>query len=332
MPRCAFMVDIQKAYDTVDWCFLKEVLLAFGFHVRMVDGIMKCVTTTSYSFCINGVLHYYFKGKRSLAGHCSKLELVNLCFTDDLFLFAHGDPNSARVIMEALDEFRNASGLTPSLLKSMAYFCNVLNHVKLYILQIIPFEEGQLPVKYLGVPLISTRLIYKDCKELTDRIRSRIRDCKNKSLSAAGRLQLVRSVIGSMHGDMQNDVDDRLEWRDRVGVVKPFSVVAVWDSLKELAGLSNVADSITVIKCLSDEPLAIPLDEIHIDDELNFIEEPVEIMDREVKRLKQSRIPIVKVRWNSRRGPKYTWEREDQMQKKYPHLFANPESASQATS
>ncbi|GJX68292.1 hypothetical protein Tco_0304019 [Tanacetum coccineum] len=54
-------------------------------------------------------------------------------------------------------------------------------------------------------------------------------------------------------------------------------------------------------------------------------------MDREVKRLKQSRIPIVKVRWNSRRGPEYTWEREDQMQKKYPHLFANPESASQAT-
>ncbi|GJS95625.1 putative reverse transcriptase domain-containing protein [Tanacetum coccineum] len=85
-------------------------------------------------------------------------------------------------------------------------------------------------------------------------------------------------------------------------------------------------------KCLSDEPLAIPLDEIHVDDKLNFIEEPVEIIDREVKRLKQSRIPIMKVRWNSRRGPEYTWEREDQMQKKYPHLFANPESASQATS
>ncbi|GKB25328.1 putative reverse transcriptase domain-containing protein [Tanacetum coccineum] len=56
-------------------------------------------------------------------------------------------------------------------------------------------------------------------------------------------------------------------------------------------------------KCLFDEPLAIPLDEIHVDDKLNFIEEPIEIMDREVKRLKQSRIPIVKVHWNSRRGP-----------------------------
>ncbi|GKB02451.1 hypothetical protein Tco_0830540 [Tanacetum coccineum] len=85
-------------------------------------------------------------------------------------------------------------------------------------------------------------------------------------------------------------------------------------------------------KCLADETLAIPLDEIQIDEKLHFIEEPVEIMDREVKRLKQNRIPIVKVRWNSRRGPEFRWEREDQMQKKYPHLFANPEPSSNATS
>ncbi|GJR76223.1 putative reverse transcriptase domain-containing protein [Tanacetum coccineum] len=74
-------------------------------------------------------------------------------------------------------------------------------------------------------------------------------------------------------------------------------------------------------KCLSDEPLAILLDEIHIDNKLHFVEEPVEVMDCEVKRLKQSRIPIIKVRWNSRRGPEFTWEREDQFRKKYPHLF-----------
>nr|GEU46225.1 putative reverse transcriptase domain-containing protein [Tanacetum cinerariifolium] len=72
------------------------------------------------------------------------------------------------------------------------------------------------------------------------------------------------------------------------------------------------------------EPLAILLDEIQIDDKLNFIEQPVEIMDQEVKRLKQCRISIVKVCWNSRRGLEFTWEREDQMKKKYPHLFVNP--------
>ncbi|GJR74792.1 hypothetical protein Tco_0087157 [Tanacetum coccineum] len=85
-------------------------------------------------------------------------------------------------------------------------------------------------------------------------------------------------------------------------------------------------------KCLSDESLVIPLDEIHIDDTLHFVEEPVEIMDREVKRLKQSRIPIIKVRWNSKRGPEFTWEREDQFKKKYPHLFTNRASSSNAMS
>nr|GEZ36626.1 putative reverse transcriptase domain-containing protein [Tanacetum cinerariifolium] len=85
-------------------------------------------------------------------------------------------------------------------------------------------------------------------------------------------------------------------------------------------------------KCMADEPLAIPMDEIHVDDKLNFIEEPIEIMDREVKRLKHSRIPIVKVRWNSKRGPEFTWEREDQMQKKYPHLFLNSAPMADTTS
>nr|GEV90593.1 putative reverse transcriptase domain-containing protein [Tanacetum cinerariifolium] len=69
-------------------------------------------------------------------------------------------------------------------------------------------------------------------------------------------------------------------------------------------------------KYLFDEPLVIPLDKIQIDEKLNFIEELVEFMDREVKCLKQSRISIVKVRWNYRQGPEFTWEREDQMKKK----------------
>nr|GEV87736.1 hypothetical protein [Tanacetum cinerariifolium] len=85
-------------------------------------------------------------------------------------------------------------------------------------------------------------------------------------------------------------------------------------------------------KCMADEPLAIPLDEIQVDEKLNFIEEPVEIMDCEVKHLKQSCIPIVKVRWNSRRGPECTWEREDLMQKKYPHVFPNSAPMADTTS
>nr|GFD23811.1 putative reverse transcriptase domain-containing protein [Tanacetum cinerariifolium] len=85
-------------------------------------------------------------------------------------------------------------------------------------------------------------------------------------------------------------------------------------------------------KCHADEPLAVPLDGLHFDDKLHFVEEPVEIVDREVKRLKQSRIPLVKVRWNSKRGPEFTWEHEDQFWKKYPHLFARTASTSSVTS
>ncbi|GJT63313.1 hypothetical protein Tco_1006846 [Tanacetum coccineum] len=85
-------------------------------------------------------------------------------------------------------------------------------------------------------------------------------------------------------------------------------------------------------KCYAGEPLAVSLDGLNINDKLHFVEEQVEIMDREVKWLKQSRIPSVKVRWNSRRGPEFTWEREDQFRKKYPHLFTETAPSSSATS
>ncbi|GKC46310.1 putative reverse transcriptase domain-containing protein [Tanacetum coccineum] len=72
---------------------------------------------------------------------------------------------------------------------------------------------------------------------------------------------------------------------------------------QELSRVHNVFYVCNLKKCLSDDTLVIPLEEIQLDDKLNFVEEPVEIMDREVKQLKQSRIPIVKVCWNARRGP-----------------------------
>ncbi|GJR36267.1 putative reverse transcriptase domain-containing protein [Tanacetum coccineum] len=93
---------------------------------------------------------------------------------------------------------------------------------------------------------------------------------------------------------------------------------------QELSRVHNTFHVSNLKKCYSNEPLAIPLEGLHVDDKLRLVEEHVEIMDREVKRLKQNSIPIFKVRWNSRRGPEFTWEREDQFQKKYPHLFTKP--------
>ncbi|GJZ14299.1 putative reverse transcriptase domain, reverse transcriptase zinc-binding domain protein [Tanacetum coccineum] len=169
---------------------------------------MACVSSASFSLCINGDIHGYFNGKRGLRqgdpispylftlvmevltliikcrvrlsdtfryhNKCNELELINVCFADDLFIFIRGEVHSARLIMEALDEFQKASGLVPSIPKSTIYFCNVPNHIKNDILSIMPFAEGELPVKYLGVPLISSRLLNKDCKVLVEKVSNRI--------------------------------------------------------------------------------------------------------------------------------------------------------------
>ncbi|GJR68031.1 putative reverse transcriptase domain-containing protein [Tanacetum coccineum] len=99
---------------------------------------------------------------------------------------------------------------------------------------------------------------------------------------------------------------------------------------EELSRVHNTFHVSNLKKCHADEPLAVPLDGLNLDDKLHFVEEPVEIVDREVKRLKRSRIPLVKVRWNSKRGPEFTWEREDQFKKKYPHLFTKTTPSSSA--
>ncbi|GJY60923.1 putative reverse transcriptase domain-containing protein [Tanacetum coccineum] len=119
--------------------------------------------------------------------------------------------------------------------------------------------------------------------------------------------------------------------------VRPFKVIERVGSVayklelpEELSRVHNTFHVSNLKKCYADEPLAVPLDGLHFDDKLQFVEEPVEIMDREVKRLRKSRVPIVKVRWNSRRGPEFTWEREDQFKKKYPHLFTKTAPSSSA--
>ncbi|GJR51446.1 putative reverse transcriptase domain-containing protein [Tanacetum coccineum] len=93
--------------------------------------------------------------------------------------------------------------------------------------------------------------------------------------------------------------------------VSPHKVAYKLELPEEHSNVRNTFHISNLNKCLSDESHVIPMKELRLDDKLNFVEEPVEIMDREVKQLKQSRIPIIKVIWNSKRGPEFTWECED---------------------
>ncbi|GJZ83065.1 protein LAZ1 [Tanacetum coccineum] len=267
-PRCAFKVDIQKAYDTVNWRFLGFILKCFGFHPLMIKWIMACVKSPSFSICVNGDIHGFFKGKQGLRQgdplspylftlvmevltlilqrrvrlsdsyryhkQCEELRIINVCFADDLFLFSRGDVASTTVIMDSLNEFKQVSGLVPSIPKSTVFFCNVMNHVKLSILNVMPFSEGVLPVNYLGVPLISSRLLNKDCKVLIEKARNRIRDWKNKSLSQDWpQAWLLKAPnLGLIPVLVLNDTEDCIRWRDGNANVTSFSVKCAWEAIR----------------------------------------------------------------------------------------------------
>ncbi|GJQ91757.1 putative reverse transcriptase domain-containing protein [Tanacetum coccineum] len=139
------------------------------------------------------------------------------------------------------------------------------------------------------------------------------------------RIIQIKQRIQTAHDRQKSYADLK---RKLMEYVEPFKVLkkvgAVSYDLElpqELSRVHNTFHVSNLKKCYSDDPLVVPLEGLQVDDKLHFVEEPVEIIDREVKQLRQSRVPIFKVRWDSRRGPEFTWEREDQFRKKYPHHF-----------
>ncbi|GKF62103.1 putative reverse transcriptase domain-containing protein, partial [Tanacetum coccineum] len=109
----------------------------------------------------------------------------------------------------------------------------------------------------------------------------------------------------------------------RFEIIERISPVTyMLDLPKELNGVHDTFHVSNLKKCLADPTLQVPLDKIQVDAKLNFVKEPMEILEREFKKLNRSRIAIVKVQWNLKCGPEFMWEREDQMRLKYPHLFS----------
>ncbi|GJR22189.1 putative reverse transcriptase domain-containing protein [Tanacetum coccineum] len=166
----------------------------------------------------------------------------------------------------------------------------------------------------------------QDLNNMEDDINPRSRDTPLVTLGQfAIKLARQKSNADVRRKPLEFQVGDR-------AMLKVGPVAYKLELPQELSRVQNTFHVSNLEKCYSDDPLAVPLDGLDIEDKLHFVEEPVEIMDREVKRLKRSRIPIVKVRWNSRRGPEFTWEREDQIRKKYPHLFTKTAPSSSAAS
>ncbi|GJU72472.1 hypothetical protein Tco_1263877 [Tanacetum coccineum] len=130
-----------------------------------------------------------------------------------------------------------------------------------------------------------------------------VRETIDKIIQIKQRMQTARDRQKSYADKKRKPMDFQVG--DKV-LEKVRAVAYKLELPQELSRVYNTFHVSNLKRCYSDDPLTVPLDGLHVDDKLQFIEEPIEIMDREVKQLRHSRVPIVKVRWNSRRGPEFT--------------------------
>ncbi|XP_075101661.1 uncharacterized protein LOC142177098 [Nicotiana tabacum] len=230
-PRCMVKVDIRKAYDSVNWGFLKMLLLEYGIPLKVVELIMTHVFTVSYSLFINGGLTPIFQAKKGLRkgdpmspylfvlameylnmslkqlrhnldfnyhSRCASKELVHICFVDDLLMCCRADKVSIQLMLQAFHHFSTVSGLRANLEKSSFYVASVSPEFKIQIIQDMHFSIGEMPFKYLGVPLSSRKLSMAQCLPLVEKIIDRIKCWTTKFLSYSGRVQLIKSVLFEM--------------------------------------------------------------------------------------------------------------------------------------
>ncbi|VFQ90070.1 unnamed protein product [Cuscuta campestris] len=225
VPSCMIKLDITKAYDTVSWRFLEAVMVGLGFPTRFISLIMECVTTASYSIMVNGEGHGFFKSKRGLRQgdpmaptlflfcieyfsrmlntkakegvfsyhkDCASLGITHLAFADDIMLFSKGDFHSVQTLMQSLDHLSSVSGLTLNPAKSNIFIAGKFRDTSQ---NLAPFPRGQLPVRYLGLPLASQRISEADFAPLFKTVDGFLSKWGTLKLSYAGKLELIRAVI-----------------------------------------------------------------------------------------------------------------------------------------
>ncbi|XP_011102055.1 uncharacterized protein LOC105180102 [Sesamum indicum] len=202
-PRCALKVDIRKAYDSIEWDFLVAVLELFGFPPTFIRWIEECVTTPSFSVGLNGKPHGFFSGARGLRqgdplSPYLFVLVLELGFADDMLLFCRADIDSIEVLKRGLDRFAVWSGLRLNVQKSHLIISRSAQGLREEMLEALGFQEGLLPLRYLGLPLLSSRLTIADCQPLLAKIDKRIAGWEGMTLSYAGRVQIIKSVLMSL--------------------------------------------------------------------------------------------------------------------------------------
>ncbi|GKC59662.1 RNA-directed DNA polymerase, eukaryota, reverse transcriptase zinc-binding domain protein, partial [Tanacetum coccineum] len=197
---CSFKINIQKSYDTV-LCVNGERYGYFngGRRLRQGDPISPYIFTVVMEM-LNLLIKDEIRKDKSFKYHFGykQLKITHLCFADDLIMLCHGDMNSVETLKRALDKFSSVSGLYPNLSKCTMFCGSLGDDTKGEISSIFPFKEGKLPVRYLGVPLVTKKIGIADCNQLVEKVRQKLSDRKNKSLSYARRAQLIASVLGSI--------------------------------------------------------------------------------------------------------------------------------------
>nr|GFA01231.1 RNA-directed DNA polymerase, eukaryota, reverse transcriptase zinc-binding domain protein [Tanacetum cinerariifolium] len=194
-----FDIDSNKAAGPMD-------LLHVCGYFKGDRGLRQGDQISPYLFTLvmevlNMILVKEIKEFENLKYHyrCKELKLTHMCFDDDMLVMFNGDKESMGVVKKALDEFSSVSSLLHNLNKSTIFFGSINDGLKREILQILPFKLGSLPMKYLGIPLVAKRLGVKECMSLMENVEKRINCWRNKLLSYAGRIQLISSVLSSMH-------------------------------------------------------------------------------------------------------------------------------------